>query len=123
MNITEKAILNLLQYYSLPNPAQLANKLDISQGVISNWKSRNAIGALVDTIFQKDEEALKYIFSPSTGTNINQGNYGRASGRDYIENSNNQNPFKDEFTIALLKKLLIKYGDEDKLQKALMEIL
>lgn len=54
MNITENAINKLIEYYSLANASQLANKLEITQGVISNWKSRNAIGALTDTIANKD---------------------------------------------------------------------
>lgn len=68
MNITEKAIINLIKYYSLSNAAQLANKFEITQGVVSNWKTRNAIGALTDTVANKDPEALEYIFS---GNNVN----------------------------------------------------
>lgn len=68
MNITEKAIMNLIKYYSLSNAAQLANKFEITQGVVSNWKSRNAIGALTDTVANKDPEALVHIFSSDKNT-------------------------------------------------------
>lgn len=63
MNITEKAVENLIKHYSLKNASQLAEKFGITQGVISNWKTRNGIGALVDTVSKKDEKALSCIFN------------------------------------------------------------
>lgn len=63
MNITEKAVENLIKHYSLKNASQLAEKFGITQGVVSNWKTRNGIGALVDTVSKKDEKALSSIFN------------------------------------------------------------
>lgn len=121
MNITEKAIIKLIEYYSLANASQLSNKLEITQGVISNWKSRNAIGALTDTVANKDPDALEYIFS-SNSTIINQGNNSRAGGRIYNENNKNEkeNSF-DEITIGLIKKGIEKFGSEQEFQFQLMD--
>ncbi|MCG3668605.1 helix-turn-helix domain containing protein [Aliarcobacter butzleri] len=74
VNITENAISKLIKYYSLANASQLANKLEITQGVISNWKSRNAIGALTDTVANKDPKALEFIFTDNSkfSNNVNE---------------------------------------------------
>lgn len=53
MNISESKISKLIEYYSLANTSQLANKPKITPWVISNWKIRNEIGALTDTVFNK----------------------------------------------------------------------
>lgn len=91
MNITENAIINLIKYYSLSNAAQLANKFEITQGVVSNWKTRNAIGALTDTVANKDPEALEYIFSSNTDINNFQNSNNKVSGFGaLIDNSNNK---------------------------------
>ncbi|RBQ27948.1 helix-turn-helix domain-containing protein [Aliarcobacter vitoriensis] len=86
MNITENAISKLIEYYSLANASQLANKLEITQGVISNWKSRNAIGALTDTIANKDPEALEFIFS----SNSNIYNLQNSTNRTVLDKSSNK---------------------------------
>lgn len=88
MNITEKAIIKLIQYFSLTNASQLANKLEITQGVISNWKSRNAIGALTDTLANKAPEALEYIFRNENINNFQ--NSTNVIGQDFSNNSNAQ---------------------------------
>lgn len=74
MNITERAVENLIKHYSLKNASQLAEKFGITQGVVSNWKTRNGIGALVDTVSKKDEKALSCLFNikeSSSTVNIN----------------------------------------------------
>jgi uncharacterized protein YjcR len=61
--VSAEYLLNaLIGYYSLKNMSELANKLTISQSVISNWKSRNAVGAIVEKINEVDPEALSFIF-------------------------------------------------------------
>ena len=62
MNI-EILINKLLNYYQLKTLNELAIKLDTTQSTISGWKARNAIGALTDTVANKDPEALEYIFT------------------------------------------------------------
>lgn len=98
MNITEKAIINLIRYYSLSNAAQLANKFEITQGVVSNWKTRNAIGALTDTVANKDPEALEYIFSSTPNINNFQNSNNKVNGNGaLIDNSNNKsNTFNND---------------------------
>ncbi len=109
MNITEQAINRLIKYYSLANAAQLANKFEITQGVVSNWKTRNAIGALVDTVANKDSNALEYIFS-NNSTLINQG-------------VNSQSCTIDNITIGLIQKGINKFGSEEEFQFQLMNFL
>lgn len=89
MNITARAINNLIKYYSLSNASQLAKKFEITQGVVSNWKTRNAIGALTDTVANKDPDALEYIFSSKTEINNFQ-NSNNAVAQDLSSNSSSQ---------------------------------
>ena len=120
MNITEKAINKLIEYYSLGNASQLANKLEITQGVISNWKSRNAIGALTDTVANKDPEALEYIFTNNsksqhigsiTNSNISQDVHTQ-------NNSTNQNHTDtDEATFSLYKEAYKEAKEHDKIKE------
>ena len=72
MNI-DILIKKLLNYYNLKTLNDLADKLETTQSTISGWKSRNAIGALTDTVANKDPDALEYIFS-NNSTIINQNN-------------------------------------------------
>lgn len=65
-NLTEKAIDNLINFYDVSNASQLAKKINTTQGVISNWKTRNAIGAVVDKIAKEDNKALPHLFMEST---------------------------------------------------------
>ena len=70
MNITEKAIDRLIEYFKIKTISDLAIKLDTAQSTISGWKARNAIGALTDTIASKDLKALEYIFANSSSKDI-----------------------------------------------------
>jgi len=65
----EILIQNLIDYYGLKNMSGLAKKLSVSQSVISNWKSRNAIGALVEKVNEVNPEALSCLFEKDTQIN------------------------------------------------------
>lgn len=109
MNITEKAIINLIKYYSLSNAAQLANKFEITQGVVSNWKTRNAIGALTDTVANKDPEALEYIFSPNPNINNFQNSNNKVNGFGaLIDNSINKSNNKKEENTNIPQSITIE---------------
>ena len=95
----EKLIKSLISYYSLNNMSELSLKLKISQSVISNWRARNSIGAIVEKINEIDEKALYHIFQTDNIT-INQGNKSRAAGRNYEEQNN-------DFSNAKLKNKAI----------------
>ncbi len=120
MNI-DILIKKLLNYYNLKTLNDLADKLETTQSTISGWKSRNAIGALTDTVANKDPDALEYIFS-NNSTIINQNNNARAGGRDYIENSNSTNEF-DSITAGLIQKAIKKFGSEEEFQFQFMNFL
>ncbi len=108
MNITEKAINKLIEYYSLGNASQLANKLEITQGVISNWKSRNAIGALTDTVANKDPEALEYIFS----SNSNVYNLQNSKNHTVLDKSSNKEDNSNTY-----------YGDNLDIDKNILKLV
>ncbi|WP_151944040.1 hypothetical protein [Aliarcobacter butzleri] len=93
MNI-EILIGKLLNYYQIKTLNDLAIKLDTTQSTISGWKARNAIGALTDTVANKDPEALEYIFSRNnmnfsqTGENSQQVHTQHNSGAGMIVHPN-----------------------------------
>ena len=137
MNITEKAITNLIKYYSLSNAAQLANKFEITQGVVSNWKTRNAIGALTDTVANKDPEALEHIFSGNnvnfsqTGENSQQVHTQQNTGAGMIvhpnTNTRNHSNIKNEDELQPLFDALLSVSNaldkKDKLKEELTKLI
>jgi len=60
MNASE-LIKNLILYYSLANMKELAEKINVSQSVVSSWKIRNSVGALINKIAEIDSDALKFM--------------------------------------------------------------
>ncbi|MFW3441027.1 hypothetical protein ACN9J6_05745 [Aliarcobacter butzleri] len=85
MNI-EILIMKLLSYYQIKTLNDLAIKLDTTQSTISGWKARNAIGALTDTVANKDPEALEFIFS----SNSNVYNLQNSTNRTVLDKSSNK---------------------------------
>ena len=119
MNI-EILINKLLNYYQLKTLNELAIKLDTTQSTISGWKARNAIGALTDTVANKDPEALQYIFTNNsksqhigsiTNSNISQDVHTQ-------NNSTNQNHTDtDEATFSLYKEAYKEAKEHEKIKE------
>jgi hypothetical protein len=119
MNI-EILINKLLNYYQLKTLNELAIKLDTTQSTISGWKARNAIGALTDTVANKDPEALEYIFTNNsksqhigsiTNSNISQDVHTQ-------NNSTNQNHTDtDEATFSLYKEAYKEAKEHEKIKE------
>lgn len=58
----ETLIKRLSNYYEVTTLTELANKLKTTQSTISGWKSRNAIGSIIDKVLEIDENALYFVF-------------------------------------------------------------
>ena len=117
----DDVFLKIMDYYKIDKMQDLASIFNVSQPAISQWKSRNSIKSLqnkckelgiYDEIFGDIDE--KQIIT------ITQGKKSKAAGRDLNENKAEIDCDLDEFTVALIKKLIKKFGDEDTLQKELM---
>ena len=61
----ELLIKRLLAFYNIKTLTDLATKLDTTQSTISGWKSRNAIGTLVDILIIKEPKILSDLFKIS----------------------------------------------------------
>ena len=119
MNI-ELLIVKLINYYKIKTLNELAIKLDTTQSTISGWKARNAIGALTDTVANKDPEALEYIFTNNsksqhigsiTNSNISQDVHTQ-------NNSTNQNHTDtDEATFSLYKEAYKEAKEHEKIKE------
>ncbi len=125
-NIVENAeflIEKLLNFYKVSNVAELSDKINTSQKTISNWKIRNSINAIKKRC--RELGIYNEIFGDLTlGTTINQGNSGRAGGRDYIENGNLKKEIEfDNITIGLIQKAIEKFGSEEEFQIEFMNFL
>lgn len=62
----------LLVFYKVKSVTDLADKLNVTRSTVSGWKSRQAVGAILEYLFNNDLKALHYIF-----------------GNDYINNFEN----------------------------------
>ncbi len=95
LEMSAEFLLNaLIDYYNLKNMSELANKLSVSQSVISNWKTRNAIGAIVEKINELDHIALSYLFKNDAQINNLQNstnNVGQNFGNRNSISSNQSN--------------------------------
>lgn len=124
MNITEASLSNLIQYYGLLNAAQLADRLNTSQGVVSNWKTRNALGALVDKVVAEDESALPYLFpnneKDKSNQTINQINGGQnaqnINGNQVQSSKQEKNDDIDPATYNLFLEAYNKAIEDDNLK-------
>ena len=119
MNI-ELLIVKLINYYKIKTLNELAIKLDTTQSTISGWKARNAIGALTDTVANKDPEALEYIFANSSKSqNIGSIRNSNISQDVHTQNnSTNQNHTDtDEATFSLYKEAYKEAKEHEKIKE------
>ena len=107
MNI-EILIGKLLKYYQIKTLNDLAIKLDTTQSTISGWKARNAIGALTDTVANKDPEALEYIFS----SNSNVYNLQNSKNHTVLDKSSNKEDNSNTY-----------YGDNLDIDKNILKLV
>lgn len=114
----------LFNYFQTSTIRELSEKINMSESTVSKWRQRESINA----IKKKCRELGIYseIFSDLSTTTINQGNNGRAGGRDYIENSekNEINNLIPESILIELNSLYerIKNKDEDFIKNITYEI-
>ncbi|MCG3695421.1 helix-turn-helix domain-containing protein [Aliarcobacter butzleri] len=117
---------DLLKIYNVKTITDLAEKLNINRSTVAGWKNRETFAPILEYLFLNDKETLKNILNFDRTNNISIGNSGNLSngGNFYnISNIEKETVFKDEFTLAILKKLIMKYENEENLQKALVELL
>ncbi len=115
MNI-ETLIMKLLNYYQIKTLNDLAIKLDTTQSTISGWKARNAIGALTDTVANKDPEALEFIFSSNSNIQMNNGVSGGQIAQTAKGNLITNNQIIDDIdnsTLSLFKEAYYKAKESD----------
>lgn len=119
MNI-EILIMKLLSYYQIKTLNDLAIKLDTTQSTISGWKARNAIGALTDTVANKDPEALEFIFTNNSKSQ-HIGNITNSNIANDVQNQNygaNQNfTDTDEATFSLYKEAYKEAKNNEKIKE------
>ncbi|MCG3653326.1 hypothetical protein [Aliarcobacter butzleri] len=119
MNI-EILIMKLLSYYQIKTLNDLAIKLDTTQSTISGWKARNAIGALTDTVANKDPEALEFIFTNNSKSQ-HIGSITNSNIANDVQNQNygtNQNfTDTDEATFSLYKEAYKEAKDNEKIKE------
>ncbi|KLE06055.1 hypothetical protein [Aliarcobacter butzleri] len=119
MNI-EILIMKLLSYYQIKTLNDLAIKLDTTQSTISGWKARNAIGALTDTVANKDPEALEFIFTNNSksqhiGSITNSNIANDVQNQNYGTNQNYTDT--DEATFSLYKEAYKEAKNNEKIKE------
>jgi len=86
----EDIIIKLISHFELKNMSELAEKLNVSQSVMSNWKARNAIGAICEKILEVEPDAMSKIFSIDKIQVNNIDNSSVSDNGSVIDNSNNK---------------------------------
>ncbi|MCG3669070.1 helix-turn-helix domain containing protein [Aliarcobacter butzleri] len=117
---------DLLKIYNVKTITDLAEKLNINRSTVAGWKNRETFAPILEYLFLNDKETLKNILNFDRTNNIsirNSGNLSNGGNFYNISNIEKETVFKDEFTLAILKKLIMKYENEENLQKALVELL
>ena len=82
----EILIQKLIDFYNIKTITELAAILKTTQSTISGWKSREAIGALVEKVNEVNPEALLYLFAKDTQVN-HISNSSASSGGSIIDNA------------------------------------
>lgn len=134
MNI-EILIQKLIKHYNIKTITELAEKLSTTQSTISGWRSRNAIGALVEKVAEENPEILSILFTNDHSQINNFQNStlsGNATGVEIgssnkISLSANQESDLlpcDDFARTLFKELCKKYqDDQNKLHTLLFQMI
>lgn len=94
-----------MEFYNIKTITELAQIINTTQPTISGWRSRNAVGALVEKVAEHDNKVLEYIFTSSSNTQAiqtisggqnAQNVHGDMVGRDKVDgtacNKPNTNP-------------------------------
>ena len=122
MNASE-LIKNLILYYSLANMKELAEKINVSQSVVSSWKTRNSVGALINKIAEIDSDALDFILQNATNSTQtvvdNHGQLAHTTNGDQIYNTKEDTSKRkdniDEATYCLFIEAYNRAMEDDKL--------
>jgi len=113
----DELLQKFLKYYKLRNMSELANRLEVSQSTISNWRSRNSIGAIFEAINKHDSLFLHNLFRNFVVNNKIEGHQidvgidnSQEGSKHYHQSINIPEEVIDE--IELLFKLAKKYRKE-----------
>jgi len=96
-------INKLFDYYNVYTISGLADKIGIKQPIISGWKLRNSINPIKKKC--RELGIYKEIFT------------------DGVNETEHPLEELDDFTIALVKRLIQKLGSEEAFEKKLAEML
>ena len=117
----ESFFQELLNFYKVKTVTELAEVLNVTRSTVSGWKNRQAVGQILEYLFNNNQKALNYLFSNNIiNKSIIQGENGRAAGNDFNE-INGQ--LLNKITVGLLEQGISKFGTEEEFQFQLMQFL
>jgi len=88
----EILIKKLTDFYEIKTITELAEKLGTNQSTISGWRSREALGALVEKINSVNPDLLPYLFEENTNNQKIENNNGQNALN--VSGDQNYNPSK-----------------------------
>lgn len=118
----ETLIKKLSNYYEVTTLTELANKLKTTQSTISGWKSRNAIGSIIDKVLEIDENALYFVFKVDSKIETTVSEellFNSIKFRISSRINEDFNNFQNELILfsEILSKIVSVYTREDLIQK------
>ena len=118
----ETLIKKLSNYYEVTTLTELANKLKTTQSTIRGWKSRNAIGSIIDKVLEIDENALYFVFKVDSKIETTVSEellFNSIKFRISSRINEDFNNFQNELILfsEILSKIVSVYTREDLIQK------
>lgn len=118
----ETLIKKLSNYYEVTTLTELANKLKTTQSTISGWKSRNAIGSIIEKVLEIDENALYFVFKVDSKIETTVSEellFNSIKFRISSRINEDFNNFQNELILfsEILSKIVSVYTREDLIQK------
>ncbi|QOG13051.1 hypothetical protein [Arcobacter sp. FWKO B] len=87
----DDVLSKLFNYYNVSSITDFANSIGAERSTVNGWKSRKALGTMLEYINSRDSKAMEYIYTPSysqTIQTISNGQNAQTVHRDMISGSN-----------------------------------
>lgn len=118
----DDVLSKLLKYYNVSSITDFANVIGAERSTVNGWKSRKALGTMLEYINSNDTKAMEYIYSPANTQNIqtvSSGQVAQTVNGDMVGGENKkENNCKDidPATLSLFNEAYLKAKDKDDLK-------
>jgi hypothetical protein len=110
----DEVLNKLFSYYKVSSITELASAIGAERSTVNGWKSRKALGTMLEYINSHDSKALNYIYTPISGQEINTVSGGQVAQHVHGNQSyNSDNKFEIDEEIKKVLKSALPIIDND----------